>query len=140
MEVPSCEIVDYNSKIKNYTGKLTQGTSGSIAYDVYSEYNYNIQLGERKIISTGLFINFKEGYGGLLKSRSSMAVAGIDVCGGVIDTDYKGEIKVILHNYGTSICHIKKDDRVAQLIIIKNYAGKLTDKIRGDGGFGSTGK
>lgn len=120
-------------------GPLIRGTDGSVGYDVYSAAEYLIPAGERRLIATNLFINFRDGYAGILKSRSSMALNYIDVCGGVIDTDYKGEIKVILHNSSKEPYLIKPNIRIAQLVIINNLAhGAYIKDNRGAGGFGST--
>ena len=86
-----------------------------------------------------------EGYVGFLKTRSSMALIGIDVVGGVIDSDYRGEVAVILHNTTPSVYNVKAGRRIAQLVILPVFTGPvqivsdLDATGRGSGGFGSTG-
>jgi dUTP pyrophosphatase len=82
----------------------------------------------------------------MIRPRSGLAAKhGIDVLAGVIDSDYRGEVRVILINHGDAPIHVKAGDRIAQMVI-QEYARmipveveELTDTARGDGGFGSTG-
>lgn len=142
-----------------------QGTPGSAGYDLFAYDNTLINPGERKLISTGLIMevynktddkkNLYYDFMGEIRSRSSLALKGIDVGAGVIDSDYRGEIKVLLCNNNTSTNGalsspfvIKKGDRIAQLIfttishpkikvVKKTKSVSTTD--RNTGGFGSTG-
>lgn len=83
---------------------------------------------------------------GRLATRSSMAMAGIDVCAGVIDGDYRGEIKVLLHNRASTPYYGKRGDKVAQLIPTKIELpmlcelAELSPTERNDQGFGSSGQ
>lgn len=97
-------------------------------------------------ICTGIKLKIAHGFYGSIRDRSSMAIKGISVVGGVIDSDYTGEVKVLLRNFGLSHYQIKKGDKVAQLIISKFEQCKTfvpdqaTERKDGDtGGFGSTG-
>lgn len=105
------------------------------------------------MISTGLGLAIHEGYFGRIAPRSGSALrSGIDVLAGIIDADYRGEIKVILINFGSTDFEIKVGDRIAQLIIQKHeiveefvrddeeFVALTTSNERGAGGFGSTGK
>lgn len=101
---------------------------------------------ERKMVSTGLTIEIPEGYYGRIAPRSGLAAKfGIDTLAGVIDSGYRGEIKVILYNTGRDLFEIKIGDRIAQLIIEKHYnfsfeeVSDLSETSRGQDGFGSTG-
>ena len=103
---------------------------------------------ERKAIGTGISIEIPEGYYGRIAPRSGLAYKnGIDVLAGVVDSSYRGEIKVILFNTDKeNNFEIKKGERIAQLIIEDHFnfefdvVEELTYTERGSGGFGSTGK
>lgn len=104
---------------------------------------------ERVLIPTGLFLEIPEGYEGRVQTRSGMALKnGIIVCNspGCCDSDYRGEIKVILINLSDLPYFINPGDRIAQLIFSPvahatwNEVSSLDATERGDGGFGSTGK
>ena len=103
---------------------------------------------ERKAIGTGISIEIPEGYYGRIAPRSGLAYKnGIDVLAGVVDSSYRGEIKVILFNTDKeNSFEIKKGERIAQLIIEDHFnfefdvVEELAYTERGSGGFGSTGK
>ena len=103
---------------------------------------------ERKAIGTGISIEIPEGYYGRIAPRSGLAYKnGIDVLAGVVDSSYRGEIKVILFNTDkANSFEIKKGERIAQLIIEDHFnfefdvVEELAYTERGSGGFGSTGK
>ena len=122
-------------------------TEGSAGFDIHARTGYAIPCGERICIDTGIAVRIPDGHVGFLKTRSSMAIQGIDVQGGVIDSDYTGEIKVILSNASTtsSVYHVKAHQRIAQLVILPIFTGSvsrltcLSVTKRGNGGFGSTG-
>ena len=121
-------------------------TEGSGGYDVHSRTGYIIPCGERECIDTGIAVKIPDGHVGILKTRSSMALKCVDVQGGVIDSDYTGEIKVILSNASTTDAyHVKAHQRIAQLLVIPVFTGPVSrlDSLdatkRGSGGFGSTG-
>lgn len=114
--------------------------------DLCSVENIVIESLERKMVSTGLVIEIPEGYYGRIAPRSGLAAKfGIDTLVGVIDSGYRGEIKVILYNTGKDSFEIKIGDRIAQIIIEKHYnfdfeeVSDLSETSRGQGGFGSTG-
>jgi dUTP pyrophosphatase len=103
---------------------------------------------ERAIIKTGLFIELPLGYEAQVRPRSGLAAKfGVTVLNspGTIDADYRGEIGVILVNLSNEAFTIENGERVAQLIIAKHERAEwleaevLTDTVRGEGGFGSTG-
>lgn len=98
-------------------------------------------------VPCGFAMTPPKGYFGLIKGRSGLAVnSSIDVMAGVIDPDYTGEIQVALINHGTQVYHIKKGDRIAQLLLLPYGSAEiaivedLTSTERGTGGFGSTGQ
>ena len=104
---------------------------------------------ERALIPTGLFFEIPEGFEIQVRARSGLAIKNGIACvnsPGTIDSDYRGEVKVILINLGSEDFVINNGDRIAQLVVspvtIGNFveADFLEDSERGDGGFGSTGK
>jgi len=140
-------------------------TSGSSGADIRACIGASLLIkpGERAIIATGLRIRMPVGYEGQLRSRSGLAAHHGIIClnsPGTIDQDYRGEVKVILHNNGSEPYTVKPGDRIAQLVICPvvrarfesanssvtvqkegtEYGKKAQNKERGDGGFGSTGK
>lgn len=119
-------------------------TKGSAGLDLHSVEAATILPGERAMIGTGLRINLQEGFEGQVRSRSGLAAKnGVFVLNspGTIDSDYRGEIKVILFNSGKEPFNIKKEDRIAQLVISRVWIEPelVLDNAREDNGFGSTG-
>jgi dUTP pyrophosphatase len=103
--------------------------------------------GGRAAVRTGLAVAIPEGHVGLVWPRSGLAVRhGIDTLAGVIDSDYRGEVRVVLVNHGQEPCRIQPGDRVAQLLVQRveratfSRADGLETTARGAGGFGSTGR
>lgn len=141
-------IIKYNKL--NSSAKCPKRSNPTDAgADLCSTEKHTIQPLERKLISTGIAIEIPEGYYGRIAPRSGLAAkSGIDVLAGVVDSGYRGEIKVILYNSDKSnTFFVEEGDRIAQLIIEKHYnfdfvevVEELTDTERGLGGFGSTGK
>ena len=126
-------------------------TDGSSGMDLMANVEQTVKIlpGEKKIISTGIMVAIPEQYEIQIRPRSGLAAKnGISVLNtpGTIDSDYRGEIKVILINLGKDIFQINKNDRIAQMIvcpIIKvelKEVESLPETIRGKGGFGSTDK
>ncbi len=126
-------------------------TDGSSGMDLMANVEQTVKMlpGEKKIISTGIMVAIPEQYEIQIRPRSGLAAKnGISVLNtpGTIDSDYRGEIKIILINLGKDIFEIKKNDRIAQMIvcpIIKvelEEVESLPETVRGKGGFGSTGK
>jgi len=126
-------------------------TDGSSGMDLMANVEQTVKIlpGEKKIISTGIMVAIPEQYEIQIRPRSGLAAKnGISVLNtpGTIDSDYRGEIKVILINLGKDIFQINKNDRIAQMIvcpIIKvelKEVESLPETIRGGGGFGSTDK
>ncbi len=108
---------------------------------------YVLGPGERVLVKTGLIIELPKGCFGSIRGRSGLSLKqGINLLGGVIDEDYRGEIGVILQNSSKKPFEINKYDRIAQLIIQKYESCKiikskeLSSSTRGQNGFGSSGK
>ena len=126
-------------------------TDGSSGMDLMANVEQTVKIlpGEKKMISTGIMVAIPEQYEIQIRPRSGLAAKnGISVLNtpGTIDSDYRGEIKIILINLGKDIFEIKKNDRIAQMIvcpIIKVELEEveiLPETVRGEGGFGSTDK
>ena len=125
----------------------TKGTPVAAGYDLYCIEDFEIPARERAMISTGIAVHIPHGCYGRVAPRSSLALKfGIDVGAGVIDEDYRGELKVILFNHSNNNFVGKKGERIAQLIIEQichcpiTVVDDLNQTERGEGGFGSTGK
>ena len=125
-------------------------TAGSAGMDIraYLKQPVIIEPGERKMIPTGLFMEFEPGYEVQIRARSGLAAKhGIGLVNGVgtIDSDYRGEIIVALINLGQDAFAVENGDRIAQMVISPivqaeiEPAEELSDTARGAGGFGSTG-
>ena len=126
-------------------------TSGASGMDLMAFIDKTIELkpGEKCLVPTGLSFAFSEDYEIQIRPRSGLAAKnniGVLNTPGTIDSDYRGEIKVILFNHGKKIFKINNNDRIAQMILapaIKidlEETNELPQSIRGEGGFGSTGK
>jgi dUTP pyrophosphatase len=129
----------------------TYGSAGAAAADLYAclEESVTIAPGETVFIPTGLSVEIPVGCAGLIYARSSMgAKRGLAPANkvGVIDSDYRGEIKVVLLNHSGTEQTVAPGERIAQMIITPvltpayEEVEELTDTDRGTGGFGSTGK
>jgi len=126
-------------------------TEGSAGMDLRANLSAPVTLQslERTLIPTGLSIELTEGYEAQIRPRSGLAIKQGLTClntPGTIDTDYRGEIKVILINLSKEPQTIQHGDRIAQMVIAKFTKAdlievqNLSDTIRGEGGFGHTGK
>lgn len=123
-------------------------TSGAAGMDVVSAEDVSIASGARHAVATGLAVAIPQGYEIQVRPRSGLALKhGITVPNtpGTIDSDYRGELKVILINHGSEAFAIQRGDRIAQLVlapVVQAAWSEVTDldaTERGDGGFGSTG-
>ncbi len=123
-------------------------TEGAAAADLSVNETYNLKPWEKRAFGTGIYLEIPKGFEGQIRPRSSMFLKhGIFIPFGTIDSDYRGEIKIVLANFNDQDVLIEYGDRVAQLVIapvmctvkfVEQMALSETD--RGDGGFGSTGK
>ena len=129
----------------------TYGSEFSAGADLYAvaDSDITIKAGQTEFIHTGLSLEIPEGYVGLVYARSGIATKrGLAPANkvGVIDSDYRGEVMVSLHNHSNEEQEIADGERIAQLVIAPFLAAEftecdeLTDTQRGEGGFGSTGK
>lgn len=139
-------------KILRERAKLpTYGTASAAGADIYAwlESDVTIEPGKTAFIPTGIALEVPEGCAGLIYARSGLAckqdLAPANKVG-VVDSDYRGEITVALHNHGTEPRKVSHGDRIAQFIITTvlqpayEIVEELSDTARASGGFGSTGK
>ena len=122
---------------------------GDAGTDLYSRIDTVLASGERQLVPTGIAVAVPDGYAGLVVPRSGLAARhGIGVVNapGLLDSGYRGEINVILVNHGEEPFKINRGDRIAQLvvtpIVVQEFVvvDELQDSVRGEGGFGSTGR
>lgn len=137
--------------MKTMSGELPRyETEGSAGMDIkaYLDGPVEIKPGERALIPTGLFMEIPEGYEVQIRARSGLAVRyGIGLTNGVgtIDSDYRGEVKVSLINWGEEVFTVNDGDRIAQMVVARYekaqlvQAEELSETVRGEGGFGHTG-
>jgi dUTP pyrophosphatase len=117
---------------------------GDAGLDLYCIEDFEIEPNEIKIVRTGIAIEIPKGYFGLIKDRSGLAAKGLHVLAGVVDENYRGEVKVVLINLGKEKLKFEKHSRIAQLLIIP-YSKvdvkeeELSETERGKDGFGSSG-
>lgn len=131
-----------------------KATDGSVGYDLFVYGAHTVKPG-RNAIRTGVSIELPEGYEATIRPRSGCSLKGMpdeheirhnaDVLFGTIDTDYRGEIKIILKNDEDTEFFLENGQRIAQLVISPVFTGvaevvdELDDTERGDNGFNSTG-
>ena len=134
--------------LKNEAGLPERGTELSAGYDLRSSQNYTLRPNETAIIPTGLALEIPKNHFGMICSRSGLAAKHSVIvlnAPGIIDADYRGEIKCILHNFGLAPFEITRQMKIAQLILMPFLpiewvnCSALSDSKRGENGFGSTG-
>jgi dUTP pyrophosphatase len=124
-------------------------TPGSAGLDLRADEAFTLAPGERRLVPTGLALEIPAGHEGQVRARSGLAVRhGVALVNapGTIDSDYRGEVKVVLVNLGQDAVSFARGDRIAQLVIAPvtrvdvQLVEELADSHRGSGGFGSTGQ
>lgn len=129
----------------------TYGSPSAAGADLYAliDNELTLEAGQTTLVHTGIAMEIPEGFVGLIYARSGIATKrGLAPANkvGVIDSDYRGEIMVALHNHSDKPQSITDGERIAQLVIAPYLTAnfveseRLEDTLRGDGGFGSTGK
>ncbi len=122
---------------------------GDAGLDLRASEAATLEPGGRRLVPTGVAVAIPEGYAGLVLPRSGLALQqGVTVLNapGLIDSGYRGELKVLLVNHGIEAVAIARGERIAQLVIQPVTQARLVevdqlpDSARGDGGFGSTGR
>jgi dUTP pyrophosphatase len=125
----------------------TRGSATAAGLDLYCDLDAPLALqpGETTLVSTGVAVEIPAGHFGLVKDRSSLALKGLRTSAGVIDSDYRGEVKVVLTNASSEAQEIAPATRIAQMLVMAHASPEvvvvdaLDDTARGGGGFGSTG-
>ncbi len=124
-------------------------TAGSAGMDLRADEPFSLAPGERKLVPTGLAVEIPPGHEGSVRPRSGLAIkhgVGMVNAPGTVDSDYRGELRVILVNHGQEPVSFGRGERIAQLVIAPvvqaelELVANLSDTDRGHGGFGSTGK
>ena len=157
-------MTNLNVKKLTETAQLpTQANPLDAGWDLYADEDVEIWHGETVLVSTGISLEIPSGYVGLIWDRSSVGVKGVHRHAGVIDSGYRGEVKVCLHNanrsnlgrhlsehiedkIGMGVLTVSKGDRIAQILFQEVPLFKLVESddlaetTRGAGGFGSSGK
>ena len=125
------------------------GSDYAAGADLYACNAVTVEPGATEFVQTGLALEVPAGYAGLVYARSGLACKkGLAPANkvGVIDADYRGEVMVALYNHSSQAVEIEPGERVAQLVItpyltaVFEETEELSDTVRGEGGFGSTGK
>lgn len=125
-------------------------TAGSAGMDVYAAVaeDFIVSSGETVLIPTGFSVEIPAGFEAQIRPRSGLAIKhsiGLMNAPGTIDSDYRGEVKIVLTNYGKQEFVVKRGDRIAQMVIARyervewEEADRLSETVRGAGGFGHTG-
>jgi dUTP pyrophosphatase len=122
-------------------------SEGAAGADLHAAEDVTLAAGARAAVATGLHLEIPVGHVGLIWPRSGLAVRhGLDTLAGVIDSDYRGEVRVVLVNHGPETVRLARGDRIAQLLVQRVERGafmrvdSLVESERGQGGFGSTGR
>jgi len=122
--------------------------------DLYADDDFFIKIGETVVVTTGIALKIPPGYFGKIEDRSGLAMAGLRTGGGVVDSGYNGEVKVVIHNFNNSDnsnyrgrgYQIKKGQRIAQMVMQVTPTIRLLEverfpeTDRGIKGFGSSGR
>lgn len=137
-------MLRYTCEIEN----LTKAHPTDAGYDLRSIEDLTIKANCSSIINTGCCVEIPNGFVGIVKGRSGMTFkSNTEVCNaGVIDSDYRGEIKVKIHNLNDYDINITRGERIAQMVILPCFlletekVDSLDETERGSNGFGSSGK
>lgn len=138
-------------RLRNSAMLPTYGSAEAAGADLYAclDEPVTIQPGASVFVPTGLAMEIPCGYAGLIYARSGLACKrGLAPANkvGVVDSDYRGEFMVVLHNHGNEVQVVEHGERIAQLVITPVFTPgfmeveELSDTVRSAGGFGSTGK
>lgn len=132
--------IQVDAKVPHYSHK------GDAGLDLFSSVDSVLNKGEVKPVPTGIQVAVPEGHVGLIWDKSGISLKGVHRLAGVIDSGYRGEVRVVMVNFGEETFVIKKGMKVAQLLIQPVLdvevveADELEETSRGENGFGSTGK
>lgn len=136
-------------KVTKLTANATipsRGSDTAAGYDLYVDLNTVIEAKSQALVSTGIAMAIPDGWFGQINPRSSVASKrNLRIGARVIDSDYRGEVYINIHNDNDSDILIERGERIAQIIFMEHYSQPLTEvdsldeTVRGTGGFGSTG-
>ncbi len=132
--------IQLDAKVPHYSHK------GDAGLDLFSSVDTVLNKGEVKPVPTGIQVSIPEGHVGLIWDKSGISLKGIHRLAGVIDSGYRGEVRVVMANLGEKLFVIKRGMKIAQLLIQPVMdvevveVDKLEETSRGENGFGSTGK
>lgn len=145
--IPAAKPIRLTVEKLAQNAKLPQKAhSGDAGYDLYSDDFYSIPPYGQALVNTGIIMAIPQGYAGLVWDKSGLAFQGITIMGGVIDSNYRGEIKVIVKNLSEEMFNIVPGQKIAQILIqpildSELSEGKIDDETeRQADGFGSTGR
>jgi dUTP pyrophosphatase len=137
-------LIHQNAKVP------TQGTPGSVGYDLHATEDTLLRRGAVTAVPTGVVIELPADIIGSVRPRSSLSKRGLIVVLGTIDPDYRGEVAALIYNVGPEDVLVKVGDRIAQLTLEATFnqlpdfhvvpIGELSKTERGTGGFGHTGR
>lgn len=145
----SGELVPIEITLTGEARLPSYATPGSVGMDLRTPTSFRLEPGERRLIPTGLRVAIPDGYEGQIRARSGLAAkhgVGLVNSPGTIDSDFRGEIAVLLINWGESVVEISAGERIAQFVVCPVaraewiVVDELTSTERGEGGFGSTGR
>ena len=133
-------------KLLSDKGRIpTRGSDGSAGLDLYASEDFRLEAKNQLLVNTALATAIPPGYVGLVWPRSGLSdTKKINIGAGVIDSDYRGELKVLLQNSTSSDWYFNAGDKIAQLVVVPcitdiKVVAELDDTQRGAGGFGHTG-
>lgn len=125
----------------------TRATNGSAGYDIYSPIDVVVPARGKIVVQSNICLEIPQGYAVDIRSRSGLAFkSDIEAFHGLIDSDFRGSLGILLRNFGDKDVEIKKGERMAQFIIQSvstpdlEIVEELSDTDRGQNGFGSTGR
>ena len=110
-----------NEKLRALDIEFSAPRPGDAGYDLFSTGNYVVEPQQRALVETGLHLEIPPGYVGLVKDRSSVASAGVHTLAGVIDSAYRGELKVLVVNLSERSYLISSGQKIAQLLVVPVY-------------------
>ena len=146
LTAPPDELTLQYARLSHHAWAPARGSTGAAGFDLHAAEDVVVGPGERVCVKTDLQVRVPDGTYGRVAPRSGLALKhGIDVGAGVIDGDYRGNVMVLLFNFGAFDFHVGRGDRIAQLILEKICVAAPVERPsldatgRGSGGFGSSG-
>lgn len=140
--------MDLNVRIKRLYDDVevpAYAKEGDVGLDMRARATHTIEPGEYATFFVGFALEFPSGYAALVMDKGGRAQAGLHTMGGVFDAGYRGEYNVQLINHGTEPYTVEEGEKIAQLVIVPiahavfEEVDELSDSVRGEGRFGSTG-